>query len=107
MCKEAFEDHQTMLFRSIDYFQKMNVYRKTKAMVANFQPTNHVTYCKGLPMGCIVVSHMKSPPVEWTPYFSMELEPLQPIVPLGSNSAVLRVEPKYTVTQWWKVRVIF
>ena len=59
------------------------------------------------PLQSIIVSHNQAPHWDWNPYMAYALRPLRPVVLLGvtgKSTEAPKLQNKYSVCQWWKVR---
>ena len=60
-----------------------------------------------LTIEALVISHNSAPAWDWNPYMSYALRPLNPVVLLGVTGRSIdapKMQYKYSVMEWWKVR---
>ena len=87
--RAVFEAPQARRFEKQGWAHQLNLFRLQHCGQADWSPTDHLKFVKGLPMGCVVVTDQTAPPDERAPYCATELYPLRPVVLFGMDGRTL------------------
>jgi hypothetical protein len=81
-----------------------------RVRAADWRPERDAIYIAGRPVRVLIVSHHGAGPLEWDSYPNMIFYPLRPLVlygPHAKSTEASKMNPKFSVIQWWKVFVFY
>ena len=74
----------------------------------DWRPERNVIVIAGRPVCVLMVSHQGAKALEWDSYHNLIFGPLRPVVllgPTGHSAQAPKMQPKFSVIEWWKVFV--